>query len=150
MGVSDTYWMQRALELALLAQQEGEVPVGAVVVAGDQLLGEGYNQVLSKKDPTAHAEIIAIRQAAISTDNYRLDKATLYVTLEPCPMCAGAMVHARMHRLVFAARDFKTGAAGSRYNLLRGYPLNHKTVIDEGILEAECSHLLTNFFQSRR
>ena len=150
MGVNDTYWMQQALSLALLAQQNGEVPVGALVVAGDTLLGEGYNQVLGKHDPTAHAEIIAIRQAALSVGNYRLDKATLYVTLEPCSMCAGAMVHARIGRLVFAARDFQAGAAGSRYNLLRGYPLNHKIIIDEGVLEADCSHLLKDFFQSRR
>lgn len=144
-------WMQRAFDLALKARDQGEVPVGAVLVSHDgQLLGSGWNQVLQRNDPTAHAEILAIQDAASRLRNYRLDDTTLYVTLEPCSMCAGAMIHARIERLVFATRDFKTGAAGSVYNLLQGYPLNHQVQIDEGFLQNDCALLLSDFFKQRR
>lgn len=147
----DLFWMQHALEQARLAQEEGEIPVGAVVVSADQqLLGTGRNSVLNAQDPCAHAEVNAIRCAAQKIQNYRLLNTTLYVTLEPCPMCAGALIHARIHRLVFATRDFKTGAAGSVLNLLHGAPLNHKVLIDEGPMQQECAHLLTDFFRSYR
>lgn len=140
--------MAQAFQFALKAKDQGEVPVGAVLISADnQLLGYGWNQVIQSNDPSAHAEIIAIRQATNQLKNYRLLNTTLYVTLEPCCMCAGALVHARIKRLVFATRDFKAGAAGSVYNLLRGYPLNHQLQIDEGIMQQECAALLTNFFR---
>ena len=149
--MNDTYWMQQALDLASTAQSQGEVPIGAVLVSEqNQLLGRGWNQVLQTSDPTAHAEIMAIRDAAKQLKNYRLNNTTLYVTLEPCCMCAGAVVHSRIKRIVFAARDVKAGAAGSIYNLLQGYPLNHQVHIDEGILQHECAFLLTDFFKNRR
>lgn len=150
MGISDKFWMEQAFELALKAQKAGEIPIGAVLVYQDKLIGRGFNQVISNNDPTAHAEIVALREAALSLKNYRLPGTTLYVTLEPCSMCAGALVHARIERLVFAARDFKAGAAGSIINLLQGYPLNHQIQIDEGVLEKECSHLLSEFFRGQR
>jgi tRNA(adenine34) deaminase len=147
MGVTDRFWMTQAYQLALHARSVGEVPVGAVIVDGNnQLIGQGSNTVIGNCDPCAHAEIIAIRQAGLTRNNYRLINTTLYVTLEPCVMCAGALVHARIARLVFATRDFKAGAAGSVYNLLRGYPLNHQVEIDEGILQDESAKLLTDFF----
>lgn len=155
----DAYWMQKAYELALKAKENNEVPVGAVIVNEDnQLIGEGYNQVIMQLDPTAHAEILAIKQAARTVKNYRLPQPgrrldhgpTMYVTLEPCCMCAGALVHARINRIVFATRDLQAGAAGSAYNLLQGYPLNHKVQIDEGIMQQQCSQLLQDFFHSRR
>ncbi|PUT41347.1 tRNA adenosine(34) deaminase TadA [Legionella taurinensis] len=151
MGINDTHWMQKAYELALTAKQAGEVPVGAVLVdSNNQLLAAAGNRVITHNDPCAHAEILALREAAQKQANFRLLDTTLYVTLEPCAMCAGAMVHARIKRLVFAARDVKAGAAGSVYNLLKGYPLNHPVQIDEGFLEAECSALLKEFFMTRR
>ena len=151
MGISDTDWMQLALEQALLAKQAGEVPVGAVLVdSNGHLLSCSYNKVITHSDPCAHAEILAIREAAASIVNYRLEGCTLYVTLEPCAMCAGAIVHARLKRLVFSCRDFKTGAAGSVHNLLRGFPLNHRVQIDEGILQSACADVLTDFFRARR
>ncbi|TAL59129.1 MAG: tRNA adenosine(34) deaminase TadA [Legionella sp.] len=149
--MNDKQWMQLAYEQALIAQEEGEVPIGAVVVSQDQqLLGVGRNSSLITHDPSAHAEFNAIRQAAQALRNHRLLNTTLYVTLEPCTMCAGLLVHARIHRLVFATRDFKAGAAGSIYNLLQGYPLNHKVIVDEGPLQQECADLLSHFFESRR
>ena len=130
--MNDHYWMQKAYEQALLAQTEGEVPVGAVLISKDnQLIGVGRNRMQNSHDPSDHAEICAIRKAALQVKNHRLLNTTLYVTLEPCVMCAGLIVHARIARLVFATRDFKAGAAGSVYNLLQGYPLNHKVIIDE-------------------
>jgi len=151
MGVSDLQWMEEAYALALKAADQGEVPVGAVVVDQDnQRIGEGWNQVIRLKDPTAHAEIMAIRQAAQVLDNYRLQHTTLYVTLEPCCMCAAALVHARVARLVFATRDIKAGAAGSVFNLLQGHPLNHRLQIDEGFMQAQCATLLADFFKTRR
>ena len=147
----DRIWMQKALDLAFMAQAQGEVPVGAVLVSdSNQLLGRGWNQVLQTHDPTAHAEIVALRDASTRVGNYRLDNTTLYVTLEPCCMCAGALVHARVQRLVFATRDVKAGAAGSVFNLLQGYPLNHALQIDEGILQQESAFLLADFFRARR
>lgn len=147
----DLDWMKQAFIQAERAQQQQEVPIGALIVsADDQVLGRGYNQVITQKDPTAHAEIIAIRQACQQVHNYRLSQATLYVTLEPCAMCAGAIVQARLTRVVFATRDFKAGAAGSVYNLLQGYPLNHRVQIDEGCMQHECAQLLQNFFDLRR
>lgn len=151
MDKSDVYWMQEAFKLAHLAKSEGEVPVGAVLVdEHNQLVSGARNQVIQNNDPCAHAEILAIREAGRSRQNYRLNHTTLYVTLEPCAMCAGALVHARIDRLVFAARDVKAGAAGSAYNLLSGKALNHKIQIDEGVLESECSSLLRDFFRDRR
>ncbi|MCW8397601.1 tRNA adenosine(34) deaminase TadA [Legionella sp. PATHC038] len=149
--MNDHYWMQKAYEQAILAQNEGEVPVGAVLVSKDnQLLGLGRNVTQNSHDPSDHAEVRAIRHASQQLNNHRLLDTTLYVTLEPCAMCAGLIVHARIKRVVFATRDFKAGAAGSVYNLLQGYPLNHKVQIDEGIMQAECSLLLTEFFQILR
>ncbi|KTD41479.1 tRNA adenosine(34) deaminase TadA [Legionella parisiensis] len=149
--MNDHYWMQKAYEQATLAQAEGEVPVGAVLVSKDNhLLSSGRNFTLNSHDPSDHAEIRAIRHASQLLKNHRLLGTTLYVTLEPCSMCAGLIVHARIKRLVFATRDFKAGAAGSVYNLLQGYPLNHKVQIDEGIMQAECALLLTQFFQTLR
>lgn len=143
----DRYWMQQAYAQALLAQSEGEVPVGAVLVsADDELLGVGRNALQKSHDPSDHAEMIAIRQAAQKLGNHRLLGTRLYVTLEPCAMCAGLLVHARIERLIFATRDFKTGAAGSVFNLLQGRPLNHKVIIDEGVMQHECAQLLHDFF----
>lgn len=152
MGIDDRYWMQLAYQQALQAQSLTEVPIGAVLVAADNqtLLGQGFNRVISDHDPTAHAEINAIREAAKKVNNYRLLNTTLYVTLEPCSMCAGALVQSRVKRVVFAARDFKAGAAGSICNLLSGHPFNHAVIIDEGILQHECVALLSQFFMQRR
>ncbi|STX42082.1 tRNA-specific adenosine deaminase [Legionella donaldsonii] len=152
MGINDAFWMAQAYEFALKAKEQGEVPVGAVLVADDNvtLLGQGWNQVIQTNDPCAHAELMAIRAAATRLHNYRLLNTTLYVTLEPCSMCAGALIHARIARLVFATRDFKAGAAGSVYNLLQGYPLNHQVQIDEGIMQQPCATLLADFFKNRR
>ena len=149
--MSDLFWMQQAFDLALIAGEKGEVPVGAVLVdENNKIIGRGYNQVVTTKDPSAHAEIIALREGAANLNNYRLQNTTLYVTLEPCCMCAGALVHARIKRLVFATRDLKAGAAGSICNLLQGYPLNHQVQIDEGFLQHECAILLADFFKVRR
>lgn len=143
--------MEQALQLALEAQQAGEVPVGAVLVSADnKLLSSAFNKTIGHCDPTAHAEVLALRKAAEKLGNHRLKGCTLYVTLEPCAMCAGALVQARVRRLVFGCRDFKAGAAGSVYNLLKGYPLNHQVIIDEGIFYQQCASLLTDFFEQRR
>lgn len=148
--MNDSFWMAQAYELALKAKEQGEVPIGAVLISSDQqLLGRGWNQVIGNHDPSAHAEVIAIRAAAANLVNYRLLNTTLYVTLEPCAMCAGALIHARIARVVFATRDFKAGAAGSVYNLLQGYPLNHQVKIDEGLMQQECAQLLSDFFRKR-
>lgn len=143
--------MEQAYAHAVKAKELGEVPIGAVIVNdANELLGSGWNQVIKTYNPTAHAEMIAIKAASETIQNYRLVNTTLYVTLEPCCMCAGAMIHSRVKRLVFATRDFKAGAAGSIYNLLQGYPLNHKVLVDEGVLEHECSTLLSGFFKDSR
>lgn len=146
----DLFWMQRALELARQAEAEGEVPVGAVLVKDDQILGEGWNAPIGEHDPSAHAEIRALRNAATRLGNYRLLDTTLYVTLEPCVMCAGAIVHARVKRVVYGAADPKTGAAGSVFDILNSEQHNHRVQISSGILEQECSTLLKEFFQTRR
>jgi len=142
--------MERALELAARAEAEGEVPVGAVVVIGHEVIGEGWNRPISTKDPTAHAEIMAMRAAARQLGNYRLTGATLYVTLEPCPMCAGAMVHARVGRVVYGATDPIAGAAGTVFNLLQAPTLNHRVRTEGGVMADRCSALLRRFFQERR
>jgi len=147
---SDEAFMQRALELAQLAQKEGEVPVGSVVVLKERILGEGWNRPISAADPTAHAEIQALRAAASALRNYRLTGATLYVTLEPCVMCVGAMFHARIGRVVFGASDPKAGAAGSIVDLFKNERLNHHAQIQGGVLASECGALLSRFFASRR
>ncbi len=143
--------MKQAYALALQAEAVGEVPVGAVLVSDtNQLIGTGFNQTITHNDPTAHAEVVAIREAALKTHNHRLLNTTLYVTLEPCVMCAGSLIQARVTRLVFATRDLKAGAAGSVYNLLNTDTLNHHIQIDEGPLQQECATLLSTFFQKRR
>ena len=142
--------MRHALGLARRAQEEGEVPVGAVVVLDEKVIGEGWNRPISASDPTAHAEIQAMRAAASTRKNYRLVGATLYVTLEPCAMCVGAMFHARIRRVVFGAADPKTGAAGSTVDLFEEQRLNHHALVQGGVLAAECGALLSSFFASRR
>ena len=142
--------MTRAVELARAAEAEGEVPVGAVLVAGDRVLGEGYNRPIGACDPTAHAEIVALRAAATQAANYRLSGSTLYVTLEPCAMCAGAIVQARVRRVVFGARDPRAGAAGSVFDVFGEKRLNHRPMITEGLLADDCGALLTDFFRQRR
>jgi len=142
--------MQRALDLAACAAADGEVPVGALVVLNGEVIGEGWNRPIGSNDPTAHAEIVALRAAAARLGNYRLTGCTLYVTLEPCPMCAGAMVHARVARVVYAAADPIAGAAGSVFNLLQAPGLNHRAQVDGGILADDCSRQLKQFFQNRR
>jgi len=146
----DLFWMQRALELARQAEAEGEVPVGAVLVKDEQILGESWNAPIGEHDPTAHAEIRALRNAATRLGNYRLLDTTLYVTLEPCVMCAGAIIHARVKRVVYGAADPKTGAAGSMFDILNSELHNHRVEITSGVLESECSALLKEFFQARR
>ena len=147
---ADIVFMQRALELARAAEAEGEVPVGAVLVKDGEIVAEGFNQPISSCDPTAHAEIVALRGAAARVENYRLPGTTLYVTLEPCPMCAGAMVHARVGRLVFAAADPRTGSAGSVFDLVRSEELNHRLEVESGVLADESAALLRAFFLARR
>ena len=144
------YWMRHALLLAQRAWDEGEVPVGAVLVHNNQAIGEGWNRPIGRHDPTAHAEIMALRQGGLVLQNYRLLDTTLYVTLEPCVMCAGAMVHSRIGTLVFGARDLKTGAAGSLMDVLHHPGMNHRVEIVEGTLRDECSGMLSEFFRQRR
>jgi tRNA(adenine34) deaminase len=150
MATPDEMYMRRAIELARQAEAAGEVPVGAVIVRGNEIIGEGFNRPISQRDPTAHAEMIALRAAAALSDSYRLTGTTLYVTLEPCAMCAGAMVHARVERLVYAAPDPRAGAAGSVFNVVRSPALNHRLDVDGGVLGEECGALLRNFFLARR
>jgi len=147
---ADVRWMRRALDLARQAEADGEVPVGAVIVRNDELLGAGRNQPVGCSDPTAHAEIQALRAAAHAIGNYRLLDTTCYVTMEPCPMCAGALVHARVARLVYGAPDLRAGAAGTVFDLVRAPELNHQLEVDHGILEEECHELLQAFFRARR
>lgn len=147
---SDEYWMAHALSLAERAEQQGEVPIGAVIIEDDKILGEGWNQPIVNNDPTAHAEIQAVRAACQQRKNYRLPEATLFVTLEPCIMCAGAIVHARIKRVVFAAKEPKTGAAGSCFDLFNTTQLNHHVHCEQGVLAEQSSALLRHFFRSRR
>ena len=142
--------MQQALQLAQQAALAGEVPVGAIVVKDGVIIGQGGNAPIDSHDPTAHAEINAIRQAAQEIGNYRLVGCTLYVTLEPCAMCAGAIQHARIARLVFGASDHKTGACGSVIDLMSEEKLNHHTKVTSGVLATECGHTLSAFFSQRR
>lgn len=146
----DAAYMRRAIELARRAAEEGEVPVGAVVVVDGKIVGEGWNRPIAAADPSAHAEIQAMRAACAALRNYRLLDSTLYVTLEPCPMCVGAIFHARVRRVVFGAKDPKTGAAGSVVDLFAEAKLNHHAVVESGLLADECGELLTRFFAARR
>jgi tRNA(adenine34) deaminase len=154
MGVTrqhdDERWMRRALELAECADAQGEVPIGAVLVRGGKILGEGWNQPIATHDPTAHAEILALRASAAREQNYRLPETTLYVTLEPCPMCAGSIVHARVARVVYGAPDPIAGAAGTVYNLLQSESLNHRTEVTGQVLGETCGERLRAFFRARR
>lgn len=143
--------MRLALEQAFLAQESGEVPVGAVIVdAQGQIIATGFNRTIQDQDPTGHAEVVALRAAAKKLGNHRLPGITLYVTLEPCAMCMGAMMHARIARVVFGAADPKTGVCGSVINLSQEKRLNHHTQVDGGVLELECGETLRNFFRRRR
>ena len=146
----DERWMRHALLLAAHAAEAGEVPVGAVVVRDGELLGEGANAPISLADPTAHAEVRALRAAAAQVGNYRLTGATLYVTLEPCAMCAGAIMHARIGRVVYGTADPKTGTAGSVVDLFAEGRLNHHAVVEGGVLQAECAAQISGFFRQRR
>ncbi|HET7176703.1 MAG TPA: tRNA adenosine(34) deaminase TadA [Gammaproteobacteria bacterium] len=150
MNPNDEKFMREALALARQAEAAGEVPVGAVLVKDGVVIGSGWNHPIGAHDPTAHAEIAALRAAATALGNYRLLDTTLYVTLEPCAMCAGAMVHARVERLVYGATDPKTGAAGSVLNLVQAGPLNHRLEVEGGVLAEECGALLKGFFAQRR
>jgi tRNA(adenine34) deaminase len=146
----DERFMQEALLLARQAQAAGEVPVGALVEIGDEIRGRGWNSPIARRDPTAHAEILALREAAADTANYRLETATLYCTLEPCVMCAGALVAARIRRLVFGARDLRFGGVRSKFRLADSEVLNHRVEIVEGVLAVDCVELLRGFFEARR
>lgn len=148
--MSDSLFMQAALQLAEQAAEQGEVPVGAVVVNNGEIIGRGANRCITDHDPTAHAEIVALRAAAQQNNNYRLMGCDLYVTLEPCMMCAGAMVHARIRRLIIGASDPKTGVAGSVVNYLQAPFLNHQVTLESGVMAEQCSALLKRFFQARR
>jgi tRNA(adenine34) deaminase len=150
MSALDLTFMSRALELARAAEAAGEVPVGAVIVKSDTIVAEGWNRPIGTCDPTAHAEIVALRAAGQALDTYRLTGTTLYVTLEPCAMCASAMVHARVQRLVFGAVDPRAGAAGSVFNIVQHAALNHRLECTAGVLAEDCSSLLRNFFLARR
>jgi tRNA(adenine34) deaminase len=142
--------MRRAMELALQAAREGEVPVGAVLVKDGEVIGEGWNRPIAAHDPTAHAEIQALRAAGRTLNNYRLTGTTLYVTLEPCAMCAGAIIHARVKRVVFGAYDPKGGAAGSVFQILGTDKLNHRVEVEGGVLAEECGAMLREFFVLKR
>jgi tRNA(adenine34) deaminase len=146
----DEKYLRMALDLAREAEDLGEVPVGAVVVVGDRVIGRGRNSPISTCDPTAHAEILALREAGAAAGNYRLEDATLYATLEPCVMCAGALVAARVSRLVFGARDLRFGGVRSKFRLADSEVLNHRAEVVEGILAVECTELMQKFFAARR
>jgi tRNA(adenine34) deaminase len=146
----DAKYMKLAIQQAQIAAENGDVPIGAVIVYKNQIIGKAYNQREQLKDPTAHAEIIALTQAASFIESWRLHDCTIYVTLEPCPMCAGALVLARMDRLVYGCDDPKTGACKSLYNIVQDERLNHRLEVTGGVLADECSRLLQEFFQRRR
>lgn len=146
----DRQFMQQAIEQAQLAALAGEVPVGAVLVRDGQVISKAFNQPITHHDPSAHAEMLALRQAALAEQNYRLPGTTLYVTLEPCTMCAGAILHARVDRVVFGAPDPKTGAAGSVTDVFSSKQINHQTSVEGGIMGDECGQLLRSFFKERR
>ena len=149
-SAADRAYMRRAMLLALRAQHQGEVPVGAVVVYQGKVIGEGWNRTIGLHDVSAHAELIALRQAGRALGNYRLLDSTLYVTLEPCCMCAGAMIHARLSRVVYAAFDPKTGAAGSRFDVLTSDQHNHRPEVEAGLMADEAGEMLRDFFRARR
>ena len=142
----DEEWMQYALQLAKKSEERDEVPVGAIIVYKNKIIGEGWNQPILSNNPTAHAEIMALKDAGEKIGNYRLPESTMYVTLEPCVMCAGAIVHARVAKLVYAVKDDKTGACGSVFNITQADKLNHRVRIEKGILEKECRTLIQDFF----
>lgn len=146
----DQQWMQHAIMLAEAAERNNEVPVGAILVLNDEIVGSGSNQPISQCDPTAHAEIIALRQAAQKINNYRLLDTTLYVTLEPCLMCVGAIIHARIKRVVFGAYDLRAGAVMSAFQMQDDKKLNHRVSYEGGLLKEECGKILSEFFQSKR
>ena len=150
MEYNHEYWMQQAIQLAKKAAEEDEVPVGAIIVKDNQLIAEGWNQLIQSHDPSAHAEIMAIRNAGKVLSNYRLIDTTMYVTLEPCSMCVGAMIHARVKQLVFGASDLKTGATGSAINLIHDSIHNHKIDVVSGVLEDESKQILQQFFKRKR
>jgi tRNA(adenine34) deaminase len=150
MPVHDDAFMREALALARQAEASGEVPVGAVVVVNGEIVGRGFNSPIANSDPTAHAEILALRQAGAALRNYRLEAATLYATLEPCVMCAGALVAARVRRLVFGVRDLRFGGVRSKFHLCDSELLNHRVEIVEGVLATECVELVKKFFEHRR
>ena len=146
----DLQYMRMAIEQAQLAAQEGEVPVGAVLVRNGQVISKAFNKPIATHDPSAHAEMLALREAALGEKNYRIPGSTLYVTLEPCAMCSGAMLHARVDRVVYGAPDPKTGAAGSVLDLFAAKQINHQTSVEGGIMSEECGQLLRDFFKERR
>ena len=146
----DEHWMKIAIQEANLAMNENEIPVGAVIVQNDKLIAQAHNQSIQNNDPTAHAEIQVIRKAGIELSNYRLNDSTLYVTLEPCPMCYSALVHARIKKIIFGALDFKTGACGSCENFSSLNCFNHNIIVQSNILGEDCSNLLKSFFKSKR
>lgn len=150
MNDQDAKFMAHALELAQKAEHHGEVPIGAVITLDDKIIAEGWNSPIGSSDPTAHAEIVAIRKAAQHLNNYRIIDTTLYVTLEPCPMCVGAMIQARISRLVFGAADPRAGCAGSVVNLLEESSFNHKISYTGGVLAEQTGQLLKDFFQKKR
>jgi tRNA(adenine34) deaminase len=146
----DYEFMAAAIAEARLAENEGEVPVGAVAVANGRIVGSGHNRPIGAVDPTAHAEIVALKAAGLALDTYRLGAVTVFVTLEPCVMCVGAMINARILRVVYGARDEKAGALGSVYDIGRDGRLNHRIEVTSGVMESECAAMLRMFFQSRR
>ncbi len=148
--LNDEKYMRRALELAAQGEQLGEVPVGAVIVCDDEIIGEGFNQPITSRDPTAHAEIVALRMAAERVKNYRVIDSTLYVTLEPCTMCVGALIHSRIARLVFGTTEPKAGAVVSQSTLLDADYFNHRIISEGGVLAEQCQHQLSDFFRRRR
>ncbi|WP_068546797.1 tRNA adenosine(34) deaminase TadA [Thalassotalea crassostreae] len=146
----DQQFMQQAIAQAELAEQHGEIPVGAVLVSNGEVIASGFNQSIMNHDPSAHAEMIAIRNAGAKLENYRMLDCTLYVTLEPCPMCAGLLVHSRIKRVVYGAKDLKTGACRSVFNLTQSDKLNHQLEVTEGVLAEQCGTMLSAFFKRRR
>lgn len=148
--MNDEHWMRQAIELAKKAENLGEVPVGSVIIKDDRMIAQGWNHPIDANDPSSHAEIEALRAAGSRLSNYRLPGTTLYVTLEPCVMCVGAMIHARVSRVVFGASDPKTGALGGAFNLLETVKPNHVFEVSSGVLEEECGSLLKMFFKARR
>jgi tRNA(adenine34) deaminase len=150
MALTDEHWMRMALDLARQGETEGEVPVGAILVLDGKAIGRGWNAPIARRDPTAHAEIAALREAAGHIGNYRLPGATLYCTLEPCVMCAGALVAARIERLVFGSRDLRFGGVRSKFRIADSDVLNHRVEVVEGVLGAECVELLRGFFAAKR